>query len=84
MDIGTNYTKATVDDEKVTFFSSMIVYGNEKYWTSQEGNEDYNLPKSLFKQADSQILKDFLEETKQKSKGKEKREKKKEEIKIEE
>ncbi len=40
LDIGTNYTKATVDGEKVTHFPSIVVYGDEKDWTFNEENKD--------------------------------------------
>ncbi|WP_456477680.1 rod shape-determining protein [Geoglobus ahangari] len=39
LDIGTNYTKATADGEKVTIFPSLVVYGEEKEW-SLKGSEE--------------------------------------------
>ncbi len=33
LDIGTNYTKATADGEKVITFPSLVVYGEEKEWS---------------------------------------------------
>lgn len=40
LDIGTNYTKATMDGEKVTQFPSIVVYGDEKDWTFKEENKE--------------------------------------------
>ncbi|MFO7966853.1 MAG: rod shape-determining protein [Archaeoglobaceae archaeon] len=40
LDIGTNYTKATMDGEKVTQFPSIVVYGDEKDWTFEKENKD--------------------------------------------
>ncbi len=40
LDIGTNYTKATMDGGKVTQFPSIVVYEDEKDWTFKEENKD--------------------------------------------
>lgn len=40
LDIGTNYTKATMDGEKVIQFPSIVVYGDEKDWTFKEENKE--------------------------------------------
>ncbi|MFW6127858.1 MAG: rod shape-determining protein [Halobacteriota archaeon] len=40
LDIGTNYTKATMDGEKVIHFPSMVVYREEKDWDTSEENKE--------------------------------------------
>ncbi len=40
LDIGTNYTKATMDGKEVISFPSIVVYGEEKDWSLTGENKD--------------------------------------------